>query len=102
MIGKDSFGHRYHVRLPKGERIGSIQFPPPDDYMPLVKETGGAVFTLKALTSSRTIWSKSTGIAIGKAISLQINRDQKLCKTCYCNRCENNAYRAECDIGRFS
>jgi len=99
VIGKDSFGHRYHVRLPKGERIGSIQFPPPDDYMPLVKETGGAVFTLKALTSSRSIWSKSTGIAIGKAISLQINRDQTLCKTCYCNRCENNANRAECDIG---
>ena len=99
MIGKDSFGMRYHVRLPGGESFNTIRFPPPDDYMPLIKETGGAIFTLKAFVSNHSKWSKALPISISKALGMQIEQDQTRCKICKCDVCKN-VRRERCDFGK--
>lgn len=80
---------RYNVRLPEGQNIGRVTFPTPDDYMPLVKESGGAIFILKAFVLADRKWISSIPTAITKAIRLQIERDQKICKECKCNTCKN-------------
>ncbi|XP_065667671.1 uncharacterized protein LOC101240168 isoform X3 [Hydra vulgaris] len=97
VIGKDSFGMRYLNRLPKGEKHSSVQFPPPDDYMPLIKQSQGAVFTLKAFVSNLPIWEKSWYIALSSALQLQIARDRKLCKECDCRFCKN-VKNEECEF----
>ena len=90
---------RYLIRLPKGEKHSSIQFPPPDDYMPLVKQTYGAVFALKAFVSDSAALVKSWHIALSTALQLQIDRDRKLCKECDCNFCKNvNDEECEFDL----
>lgn len=98
VIGKDSFGMRYHVRLAKGESFNSIRFPPPDDYLPLVKQTRGGVFALKAFVSKQSRWQKALPVSLSKAIKLQIEGERKNCKECKCNVCKNKA-KEICDFG---
>ena len=42
IVAKDSQGTRYGVYNPKGEQFKrGVSFPPTDDYIPYVKQTGG-------------------------------------------------------------
>ena len=84
VIGKDSSNKRYHSRIAKGEKLRSIVFPPADDYLPIVKETRGAVMTIKGLMSSNEKWMKAFPISLNSIIQSQIREDKSMCKTCVC------------------
>ena len=99
VIGKDSSGKRYHVREPLGEDFPNVSFPPSDDYIPLVKQTRGAVFNLKAFTDSNAKWAKALPLTLSSALKLQAINDQKQCKQCSCGWCKNVLSNV-CDMGK--
>lgn len=84
VIGKDSYGKRYHIREPLGQSYRRLNFPSPDDYIPLVKQSRGAVFTLKAFGQKSVKWSKALPLSLSKVLTQQIMKDQKQCKVCTC------------------
>ena len=84
VIGKDSYGKRYHIREPLGQDFRRLNFPSPDDYIPLVKQSRGAVFTLKAFIQNNAKWSKALPLSLSKVLTQQIAKDQKQCKACTC------------------
>lgn len=84
VIGKDSYGKRYHIREPLGRDFGRLNFPSPDDYIPLVKQSRGAVFTLKAFVQNNVKWNKSLPLSLSKVLTQQIVKDQNQCKACTC------------------
>jgi len=97
VIAKDSHRTRYHVRMPEGEEFSrGISFPPTDDYIPYVKQTGGAVFTLKAFTTKDDAWSKALPSSVTRILQKQIDKDVNQCKNCNCLDCKN-VDRRECD-----
>ena len=99
VIGKDSYSKRYHVREPLGQDLPRVSFPPSDDYIPLVKQTRGAVFTLKAFLRNNAKWSKALPISISKVLSMQARIDQNQCKECVCGKCKDVINRL-CNIGK--
>lgn len=101
IIGKDSSGKRYHVREPLGEDFPNVSFPPPDDYIPLVKQSRGAVFTLKAFTKNSAKLTKALPITLSSAVKLQAKIDQNQCKECMCGICKN-VLNEICDLGMYS
>jgi len=85
VIGQDSFNTRYHLKIPRGERLRSLIFPTSDDYVPIVKESGGAVMTVKGLlSSSNEKWVKAFPISLRQIILNQIKKDGRACKSCSC------------------
>jgi len=99
VIGKDSYGKRYHVREPLGQDFSGVPFPPADDYIPLVKQTRGAVFTLKAFIRNHAKWSKALPVSITKVLSLQTKMDQNQCKECVCGKCKD-VLNELCDMSK--
>ncbi|XP_066921867.1 uncharacterized protein [Clytia hemisphaerica] len=89
IIGKDSYGRRYYVREPLGRDSPRTRFPKQDDYIPLVKQSRGAVFTLKAFLNGNSKWSKALPFSVSKVISLQSKTDQHQCKECACAKCKD-------------
>lgn len=98
VIGKDSCGKRYHVREPLGQNFRQLQFPNSDDYIPLVKQSNGAVFTLKAFVSQKSKWTKALPLSVNEVLSSQLKMDQKQLKDCSGDgRCKNVANNG-CDL----
>eukprot|EP00794_Sanderia_malayensis_P009953 gene9953-10973_t len=84
IIGKDSFNRRYHLKIPKGERLRSLAIGTADDYMPIVKESRGAVMTVKALLSSNEKWMKAFPVSLVEVLHRQVTFDKSHCKKCHC------------------
>ena len=84
VIGQDSFNVRYHLKIPKGERLRNIPFHTSDDYVPIVKESGGALMTVRGLVSKNEKWIKAFPISLREIILNQIKNDGIACKSCSC------------------
>ena len=84
VIGQDSFNIRYHLKIPKGERLRNLLLHTSDDYVPIVKESGGAIMTVKGVVSSNEKWIKAFPISLKEIILNQIKRDGIACKSCSC------------------
>ncbi len=84
IIGKDSFQKRYHLKIPKGERLRNLAFHTADDYTPIVKESRGAIMTIKALMSTNEKWMKAFPRSLTEILHSQIKFDKKHCKECKC------------------
>jgi len=99
IIAKDSHKTRYHLNLPEGEPFShSVSFPRTDDYIPFVKQTRGAVFTLNAFTNDGPVWTKALPTTVAEVLRKQIDKDTQQCKKCVCNVCTNVA-QENCDYG---
>merc|ERR1712168_317453 len=98
VIGKDSEGNRYNVFKPKGEQFKTVSFPPTDDYIPYVKQTGGAAIALNAFTSDDAAWSKALPISLTEILRKQIDADLNKCKECSCDDGCKNVDQEECQM----
>ena len=86
IIAKDSFNTRYHLKIPRGERLRNLAFRATDDYTPIIKESGGGIMTIKALISSNEKWMKAFPVSFNHIILKQIRNDKRRCKSCRCGR----------------
>lgn len=79
VIAKDSQRTRYHVHMPKGEQFTrGVAFPPTDDYIPYVTQTGGAVFTLKAFTTKQPAWTKALPTSVIEVLRKNRSRFKRM------------------------
>ena len=86
IIAKDSFNTRYHLKIPRGERLRNLAFRTADDYIPIIKESGGGIMTIKALISSNEKWMKAFPVSFNHIMLKQIRNDKRRCKSCRCGR----------------
>ena len=84
VIGQDSSNMRYHLKIPKGEERRNLFFHTSDDYVPIVKESAGAILAAKGLISSNEKWRKAFPISLNQIILNQIINDRSTCKSCSC------------------
>lgn len=80
-------GYRYLTRIPDGENVGAAFFPAPDNYMQLVRQTGGGIFSLKAFVGKNSKAKKAIPRTMKMAIGRQVREILSACKECSCHGC---------------